>query len=334
MGYTVLIESPAYQAILLHSLQYANAGGAADEVLGLCYGAVEGDQVVVQAVVMLKHGAAVSKGLTDVDEISIEDADAAQGEHSRKRVGWYRSHPGMGYYMANVDKKNQCLFQTPAAPHGVMIAVDPTRVATDTNWGVGAFQLTDIARGANSDFIEVPVDVAPPSGDLVFRNMKYIIEQFQKRERFVEEAAGTISSEFPEDDLFASGGEELEESEALLAALAALLGQRPEGALKGLCQELHRTLATIAERVSKVPEGHTESLVNMRDAVKSGTTNVVEWLAETLESHKAAMLKEFQATPQRVTRLAEAQTESLGKIAGTLRENVTKLRAEVERLRT
>ncbi|MHA1150364.1 MAG: Mov34/MPN/PAD-1 family protein [Promethearchaeota archaeon] len=167
---TVIIKSKAYVNMLLHVLRF----GSDDldkklwrEVMGICVGKIENDQVVVYDAVAITHGKRVEVEYSENDYARVEILQEKFPE-GQFIVGWYHSHPGMGPFLSDVDKANHFYWQN-VNPKGIAIVWDHTLLADGIHDGFEIFRLTDLALAHKSDFHGVKYEVEAPKDKSIYR---------------------------------------------------------------------------------------------------------------------------------------------------------------------
>ncbi|TFF93258.1 MAG: hypothetical protein EU544_06140 [Promethearchaeota archaeon] len=190
---TILIKAKAYVNMLTHVLRF----GADDldkklwrEVMGVCVGKIENDQVVVYDAIPITHGKRVEVEYSENDYARVEvlQEQFPQGQFI---VGWYHSHPGMGPFLSDVDKVNQVYWQNVNAKAFALVW-DHTLLADEDHDGFEIFRLSDIALGHKSDFHGVKYDVKLPEDNFVYRKIIEIANNVHKEDPIMLEEGEVV----------------------------------------------------------------------------------------------------------------------------------------------
>jgi len=207
---TIIIKGKAYVNMLLHVLRF----GADDldkklwrEVMGVCVGKIENDQVIVHEAIPITHGKRVEVEYSENDYARVEvlQENFKEGQFI---VGWYHSHPGMGPFLSDVDKVNQVYWQN-VNPKAFALVWDHTLLADEGNDGFEIFRLTDVALGHKSDFHGVKFEVKLPEDKSIYTKFIEIANNIHKEDPIMTEEGEIVdmfeafsigTAEKPEDD--------------------------------------------------------------------------------------------------------------------------------------
>uniref|UniRef100_A0A8C4WTD4 BRCA1/BRCA2-containing complex, subunit 3 n=1 Tax=Eptatretus burgeri TaxID=7764 RepID=A0A8C4WTD4_EPTBU len=160
----VHINTDAFLVCLLHALSTEN-----EEVMGLCIGEVDHEQVVhVMSVMILRR----SDKRKDRVEISPEQLSAAttKAEHlsaqsgrTLRVVGWYHSHPHITVWPSHVDVRTQAMYQMMDECFvGLIFACfGDTGNAKTGRVLLTCFQSVQVDGNSSYERLEVPVHVVP-----------------------------------------------------------------------------------------------------------------------------------------------------------------------------
>ncbi|MHA1293980.1 MAG: Mov34/MPN/PAD-1 family protein [Promethearchaeota archaeon] len=190
---TVIIKSQAYVNMLLHVLRF----GADDldkklwrEVMGVCIGKIENDQVIIYNAIPITHGKRVEVEYSENDYARVEmlQENLPEGHFI---IGWYHSHPGMGPFLSDVDKNNHVYWQN-VNPKAVALVWDHTLLAEEGNDGFEIFRLTDVTQGHKSDFHGVKFQVKPPEGKEIYKKFIEIANNIHKEDPIMTEEGEII----------------------------------------------------------------------------------------------------------------------------------------------
>lgn len=188
----VLIKPNAYRTMLLHVLRWGSTSLSKKnwkECMGLCYGKIEKDQVVVYEAVPMTHGKRVEVEYNETDYAKVELLENKYMDQGLFVVGWYHSHPGMGPFLSAVDIKNHFSWQQ-GNPKSIAIVFDHTFL--EDGMGFEVFRLNDISLREKSDFHGVKFEVEPPDSLDYFKMLKLLVEDIQKGDPIMKEEGETV----------------------------------------------------------------------------------------------------------------------------------------------
>lgn len=177
------------------------------EVMGVCVGKIEKDQVIVYDAIPITHGKRVEVEYSENDYARVEMLQEKFTE-GQFIVGWYHSHPGMGPFLSDVDKVNQVYWQN-VNPKAFALVWDHTLLADEGNDGFEIFRLTDVTLGHKSDFHGVKFDVKPPEDKWVYEKFNEVANNIHKEDPIMTEEGEIVdmfetfsigTAERPEED--------------------------------------------------------------------------------------------------------------------------------------
>jgi hypothetical protein len=281
MSDSIYLTADAYLEMLGHVLEYGNMGlKQTYDVLGICLGKLEGEKIVITKSIPVKHGPSVDRPFSEVDLIAINEN--IQTTPEQRKVGWYRSHGKMGFYMSQSDKKNQLVFQTADFPTGVFLTFDFEKISDTDPLGVKAFRLDNIAKGAAATPVEVPLQVEMP-GMTVYKYLNKYICNMQKKEPLVKETGTQLDAS---EDLFSGGfGSEKKISEDL-AKLKEYLATISSNENTSFFADFIEKVATFQEDLGKLARDsgfNNDNIVNLKESIEDGLKNVNVWMKEKMK---------------------------------------------------
>jgi hypothetical protein len=314
MSERVFLTADAYLEMLGHVLEYGNMGlKQTYDVLGICLGKIDGDKLIVSKSIPVKHGPSVDRPFTEVDLIAINEN--IQTTNDLRKVGWYRSHGKMGYYMSQSDKKNQLVFQTPEFPQGVFLTFDFEKISEEDPLGVKAFRLDNITKGVSAIPIDLPLEVEMP-GMTVYKYLNKYICNLQKKEPTVKETGTQLDTS---EDLFSGGfGEEKKISEDLLK-LKEFLSNISKNGESSFFTDFISKVATFQEEMGKLARDsgfNNENIVNLKESIDDGLRNVNIWIKEKMEEAIEKNKGQLQST---ITELGKSYTDELTELKKALK---------------
>ncbi len=198
MEVEVFFSPGAFKEIFLFSGRFANNSIPSDdwkEVYGFLVGKVVNrsgkECLLIKKMVPMIHG--------EKTEVYFNDEDYALSESIIEEIynlglficGWYHTHPGFGLFLSKTDIINQLGFQS-AFNDSVAVVFDFKKL-TDTNNGLKVFRLSDISKGVDSAFEEVPyqIDTSESNQSFIGRSLANISMKYSEGEPsyLIKEAA-------------------------------------------------------------------------------------------------------------------------------------------------
>jgi proteasome lid subunit RPN8/RPN11 len=188
---TILIRVEAYYQMLKHVLQYGNTYLETSEaVLGMCYGTITENKIVLKHVIPIKHGKDCDILFTSQDKTIINNANRSVRTKKLKPIGWYHSHPNGSTYMDKIDIKNQLFFQKEQTPYMFCIVFDHTYLDDnlgDAPFGFKLFQLDHYKLGIHSDYHECNYDIEIDPNVNPYTEIDSIIAKIQSNQPYITE---------------------------------------------------------------------------------------------------------------------------------------------------
>lgn len=190
---TIIIKSKAYVNMLLHVLRFGSTELDKKlwrEVMGVCLGKIENNQVIVYDAIPITHGKKVEVEYSENDYARVEmmQENFPEGQFI---VGWYHSHPGMGPFLSDVDKVNQVYWQN-VNKMAFALVWDHTLLEEEGNDGFEIFRLTDVNLGHKSDFHGVKYDVKPPDSKWVYGKFIEVAENIHREDPIMTEEGEVV----------------------------------------------------------------------------------------------------------------------------------------------
>ncbi len=324
----VHITADAYLEMLGHVLEYGNMGlKQTYDVLGICLGKLDGDTVIVSKTIPVKHGPSVDRPFSEVDLIAINENIQTTAE--LRKVGWYRSHGKMGFYMSQSDKKNQLVFQTAEFPKGVFLTFDFEKITESDPLGVKAFRLDNIAKGAAATPIDIPLEVAMP-GMTVYKYLNKYICNLQKKEPIVKETGTQLEAS---EDLFSGGfGTEKKMSEDLVK-LKEYLSTLSNNGEKSFFADFIEKVASFQEEMGKLARDsgfNNDNIVNLKESIEDGLKNVNVWMKEKINEIIEKNTPQLSSTIGDLEQSYQKETLELKKAVKTLALKVEELKNSIK----
>jgi len=160
----VHIKPIAYYKMLIHILRFGNRFRAPrqyKEVMGMLIGHIEGeevkDNVIIEDVVPISHGGSIEVAFAPEDYITFAKVDEDFAEKNWFTVGWYHSHPGLGFFLSGTDVLTQLGFQD-VNPHAVAIVFDHKELEREIQ-AFEIFRLYNTSAGISSSYYIVDYEL-------------------------------------------------------------------------------------------------------------------------------------------------------------------------------
>ena len=161
-----LIRYKAYQRMLGYAIRYSNdklPRKKWNEVYGILIGAVEENvRVVVKDAIPLCVGGLTGVELEPMHYVDVSQINTSIWQKSVENketdfiVGWWHTHPGMGFFFSPVDCYTHLGYQLPN-PYAVGLIFDHTQKKED-HLGVAALRLYDTTDAFLNRFITVELE--------------------------------------------------------------------------------------------------------------------------------------------------------------------------------
>jgi proteasome lid subunit RPN8/RPN11 len=300
----IKIDQSTYEEILIHILQFGNKSlKKTQEVLGLIFGIRSGDSVEIKKSIPIKHGSGCEKTFTETDFVNFSEIETKvlQESEGLEVYGYYTSHPKMGYYLSQNDIKNLLYFiEEKKNDYAIALIGDHAQLENDGDTGLKGFYLNNPEKGQNSDFSEINVEIQKPSGfDLIYRT-KYLIEQAQRRQPYVEEQGAQLEAS---DSIWDSFADTESEEDVVLKKISPMLDTlKPdipnvnESFIKASLLSFNEFTDNLTQFVSKTSNDQNDDLIAMRENIDFGMGNVINWFEKTFAKHAEKIIGEYKRT--------------------------------------
>ena len=158
----VILSLKAYERIVGYATRYANNDmnpGNWREVYGVLIGTVENNiKVIVKDAIPIMAGDRAGVAYENKQYVDTAQIDTSIYEHSiqDKRddfiIGWWHTHPDMGFFYSVVDRTTQLGYQIPN-PYAVGLIFDHCKKESEDNYlGIAGLRLKDPDFGMRSPF--------------------------------------------------------------------------------------------------------------------------------------------------------------------------------------
>ena len=164
----VLLSLKAYERIVGYAIRYANNDmnpGNWREVYGILIGTVENNErVIVKDAIPIMAGDRAGVAFENKQYVDTAQIDASIYERSiqdKKNdfiIGWWHTHPDMGFFYSVVDRMTQLGYQIPN-PYAVGLIFDHCKRESEENYlGIAGLRLKDADFGMRSPFTLVELN--------------------------------------------------------------------------------------------------------------------------------------------------------------------------------
>ncbi|MHA2037302.1 MAG: hypothetical protein ACW972_03630 [Promethearchaeota archaeon] len=164
----VLLSLKAYERIVGYAIRYANDGinpGKWREVYGILIGTVENNaKVIVKDAIPIMVGDRVGVAYENKQYVDTAQIDTSVHERSIQDmrndfiVGWYHTHPNMGFFYSVVDRMTQLGYQS-KNPFAVGLIFDHSKRESEEHYlGIAGLRLKDPDFGVRSPFTLVDLN--------------------------------------------------------------------------------------------------------------------------------------------------------------------------------
>ncbi len=164
----VLLSLKAYERIVGYAIRYANNNinpGKWREVYGILIGTIENNaKVIVKDAIPIMVGDRVGVAYENKQYVDTAQIDTSVHERSiqDKRndfiIGWYHTHPNMGFFYSVVDRMTQLGYQS-KNPFAVGLIFDHCKRESEEHYlGIAGLRLKDPDFGVRSPFTFVDLN--------------------------------------------------------------------------------------------------------------------------------------------------------------------------------
>jgi len=164
----VRLSLKAYERIVGYAIRYANDRinpGKWREVYGILIGAVDNSaKVIIRDAIPIMVGDRAGVAFENKQYVDTAQIDASIYEHSTQDkkddfiIGWWHTHPNMGFFYSAVDRTTQIGYQIPN-PYAVGLIFDHTKRESEDNYlGIAGLRLKDPDFGMRSPFTLIELE--------------------------------------------------------------------------------------------------------------------------------------------------------------------------------
>jgi proteasome lid subunit RPN8/RPN11/archaellum component FlaC len=301
----LIIKPKAYLTMLKHVLAYGNENLASSvEVMGICYGLVEGKNLVQYEAVPISHGGAIEVDFSPEDYAAFATVDEEMSQKGYFAIGWYHSHPGLEAFFSKVDIKNHLFYQKEQTPHAFGLVFDHTyfsRGEKNLALGFKAFRLNDFRKGMASDYHEIKYQVEVPDDLSYYREILKIIESIQTKKPFVTEARESMDGLGVWEESDAEGADEEGEKtkdpfDELREGYQEALQSFNNIFFNPLLSQFQTFTKDTESAALKGPKVMIGALSEMRDAIGNGLGRVKTFFEKAMEKEIAEVSQSIETT--------------------------------------
>jgi proteasome lid subunit RPN8/RPN11 len=164
----VRLSLKAYERIVGYAIRYANDSinpGKWREVYGILIGIVDSSaKVIIKDAIPIMVGDRAGVAFENKQYVDTAQIDASIYEHSSQDnkddfiIGWWHTHPNMGFFYSAVDRTTQLGYQIPN-PYAVGLIFDHTKRESEDNYlGIAGLRLKDPDFGMRSPFTLIELE--------------------------------------------------------------------------------------------------------------------------------------------------------------------------------
>jgi len=156
----VIIEKLALKNALSHVAEYGNfriPRRKWKEVYGLLIGKLKDNDLIVKNAFPMTHGNSIFVEFQKEHYILAAEINDIIAENDDFFVGWYHSHPGLGFFLSGTDVLTQLGFQD-LNPHAVAIVFDHKELEREKQ-AFEIFRLYNTSAGISSSYYIVDYEL-------------------------------------------------------------------------------------------------------------------------------------------------------------------------------
>ena len=197
-----LLSSSAYERIVGYATRYANNDinpGKWREVYGILIGTIENNaRVIIKDAIPIMVGDRAGVAFENKQYVDTAQIDASVYEHSiqdKKNdfiIGWWHTHPNMGFFYSVVDRTTQLGYQIPN-PFAVGLVFDHCKRESEDNYlGIAGLRLKDPDFGMRSPFTLIELDyefdhkTMMKNANIVIKNVSKKMSKVLKEIKYID----------------------------------------------------------------------------------------------------------------------------------------------------
>ena len=189
----VYLKYKAYDRIIGYATRYANEyinKKEWKEVFGILIGTVKEEYlVIVKDAIPIRVGGKAEVELDSIHYTDVSQIDETIYEKDKESnstdfiVGWWHSHPNLGFFFSETDCQTQLGYQSPN-PFAVGIIFDPAKIREESK-GIAALRLENPNKGMFSKYLSIDLQL----------NQKEIDHKTQKTTLKIQKNIGIVIKE-------------------------------------------------------------------------------------------------------------------------------------------
>jgi len=197
-----LLSSSAYERIVGYATRYANNDINPEkwrEVYGILIGTIENNaRVIIKDAIPIMVGDRAGVAFENKQYVDTAQIDASVYEHSiqdKKNdfiIGWWHTHPNMGFFYSVVDRTTQLGYQIPN-PFAVGLVFDHCKRESEDNYlGIAGLRLKDPDFGMRSPFTLIELEyefdhkTMMKNANIVIKNVSKNMSKVLKEIKYID----------------------------------------------------------------------------------------------------------------------------------------------------
>ncbi len=198
----VLLSLKAYERIVGYAIRYANDDinpGKWREVYGILIGTIDNNsRVIIKDAIPIMVGDRAGVAYENKQYVDTAQIDASIYEHSiqdKKNdfiIGWWHTHPNMGFFYSVVDRTTQLGYQIPN-PFAVGLVFDHCKRESEDNFlGIAGLRLKDPDFGMRSPFTLIELEyefdhkTMMKNANIVIKNVSKNMSKVLKEIKYID----------------------------------------------------------------------------------------------------------------------------------------------------
>jgi proteasome lid subunit RPN8/RPN11 len=355
---SVTIEYDAFRMMISHTLRFANDSKEENtQVFGICIGeySTEADRYIITDVIPITHGDFIELGFSEEIHEIMDGIKSQYIDTSKRVIGWYHSHLGYGLYFS--DRANNLYFQHTENPYGFGVVIEQTLLNEDQNYGIEVFRLKDYSKGAESDYVKVAFDIAPPNSMKLFKWVQELVESTQNKDSKIIYELNEVIKPSPELlQEIPTPKEEEEESEekedfSLLYGVNDGIGKFKDSFIKTYEQQLTSWMYDVSDDILIGSEYIRSSINNIKTTLSSGLEDAQRVFDRIFSEISTLFMKNTRAsidtrlekqielkktiqviTEEQLRDLFELLEKEIREVTNIFEEEITSIKKELEKI--
>ena len=321
----IIIRKEAFRNMITHVLRFGNeALDESVEVMGICIGKLNGEDIDLINAIPITHGKKISLGFSSEDYNTFSEIEQIYAKRDLYTIGWYSSHPGWGLFFSDSAlKTHHNFFQ-----NGFYVVFDHTLMGKEGNLGFEIFRLNDYSDEKNNEYHKIEYELEFPSTLEYFKWVQKIVEDTQKKTPILIKEINELAESAP-DDLH-----EIPMSKESIIELEPIISGFQEGTSKfaelfkdQFEDQFGNWTKDIRDGALTGSELLKNSMSNMKSKISDGMSNVENWFKRNLDE----IAKSFKETISMYLNIRiDAQEDLLTQFSSSKAEVLNDLKTLVE----